>query len=178
MILIILLLIPAMVTARITGLGTSDYTNGPTQNRNCTNCHGGTANSGSGNFRLSGLPATYMANSTYALTLRISQTGQARWGFQLKTSAGLIGVTDTTHTYLSNTTFLNHNSAGTYAGTTVGQWGFNWTAPSTTINPVTFYASGLAANNDGSQGTGDFTYTLASTIVGSTPVNLSGFYSE
>ena len=167
-----------VVCAEPAGMGSSDYTSGPTQYRNCTNCHSGTVNSGPGSFQLIGLPSTYKASSSYNLTLDITQSGQSRWGFQLKSTAGQIVVTDATHTYLSSNIYLNHNSAGTYSGQTIGQWNFRWTAPSVASNTVKFYASGLAANGTGGTG-GDYTYTLASTLEPFIPLPTSApFYSE
>lgn len=172
----ILLFIPSMVFAYPGGMGSSDYSSGPTQYRNCTQCHSGTVNSGSGKFQLYGLPVSYVANSTYSLKLHIIQSGQARWGFQLKATAGTLVVTDSTNTSISSG-LLNQKSAGTYSGQTVGQWNFSWIAPATTTSTATFYSSGLAANNNGGT-SGDFTYTLASTLIPyvTPPAPVAGFY--
>jgi hypothetical protein len=162
--LIILLFLPAIVNAYPGGMGSSDYSSGPTSNRNCTSCHSGTANTGPGSFVLTGVPLTYQTTAVYYLTLNITQSGQSRWGFQLKSSAGQIAVIDATHTSLASNIYLNHTSTGTYAGQTAGQWSFKWTAPTLALSTVKFYASGLAANGTGGTG-GDYTYTLASTVV-------------
>jgi hypothetical protein len=163
LLLFILCAIPIVVYAVPGGLGSTDYTNAPPNYRNCTYCHSSyPVNSGSGKLQLYGLPASYVANSTYSLTLHIIQSGQTRWGFQLKATAGTLVVTDSTNTSISSG-FLNHKSAGTYAGQTVGQWNFNWTAPSVASATVKFYASGLAANNNGNE-IGDYVYTIVSTL--------------
>src|SRR6185369_13678069 len=46
-------------------------------------------------------------------------------------------------------------------------WTFDWTAPSTDVGPVTFYAAGNQANNDGNT-SGDFIYK---TFVTSAPAS-------
>jgi PKD repeat protein len=173
---ILILSLPSMVFAHTYGMRASDYTGAPSAN-NCTNCHSGTVNSGSGKVQLFGLPASYTANSTYNLKLHVIQSGITRWGFQLKASSGQIVVTDPTNTYLGSNTYLNQTTAGTFSGQTVGQWNFNWTAPATASANVIFYASGLAANGTGGTG-GDYTYTLASTLnpYVAPPAPTAGFY--
>jgi uncharacterized repeat protein (TIGR01451 family) len=65
--------------------------------------------------------------------------------------------------------YVEHTSAGTFVGQQNGaSWTFNWTAPSTDIGPVTFYAAGNQANNDGNT-SGDYIYkTFVATAPAST----------
>jgi hypothetical protein len=73
--------------------------------------------------------------------------------------------------------YIEHTDAGTFPGTQGGaSWTFNWVAPSSDVGPVTFYAAGNQANNDGLN-TGDEIYTAsvmtASAAPHGTPVILS-----
>ena len=68
------------------------------------------------------------------------------------------------------------NDAAEHRGTSsTGVWNFQWTAPSTNMGNVTFFASGLATG--GSSGNdGDFVYTLSTNLpafVNSTPTDLN-----
>jgi hypothetical protein len=54
--------------------------------------------------------------------------------------------------------YIEHSASGTFAGQQFGAtWVFNWTAPPTNVGPVTFYAAGNHANNDGNT-SGDLIY--------------------
>src|SRR4029079_17212748 len=54
--------------------------------------------------------------------------------------------------------YIEHTAAGTFVGQqNSASWTFNWTAPPTDIGPVTFYAAGNQANNDGNT-SGDYIY--------------------
>ncbi|HWN81058.1 MAG TPA: choice-of-anchor V domain-containing protein, partial [Candidatus Udaeobacter sp.] len=142
----------------------------------CTACHG--ASVGDGSLALEGLPAGgYQAGTTYTLTVRLADPGQARWGFELTAlnsalhQAGAIVVTDDVHTQLSDNQdpdpdYLKHTSDGTYPGTPGPTgWTFDWQSPATG-EAVTFYVAGNAANNNGGP-SGDYIY-LRQVPIGST----------
>jgi Secretion system C-terminal sorting domain/Reeler domain len=138
---------------------------------NCTGCHGGTPNTGSGSllFDLGGGTNDYTPGQTYTATVKLSQTEVNKFGFQviaLKDSndsfIGSYTLTDPT-----NTRIINGSVGKKYVGTTrcgsdaasLGsiQWSFDWTAPSTNQGTITFYLSSLATNHNNST-TGDDTY--------------------
>ena len=154
-----------------------------------TGCHtqSGTAN---GSVSILGIPASYVAGSTYSLTVRVTDPGQSRWGFQMTarrqsggTQAGTLNNGTFTQTSTAGgITYITHTLAGTRAGTFNGpvDFNFSWTAPNPGVGTVQFNAAGLAANNnsDGLGGgrTGDFTYTTQATssqlLPPSAPTNL------
>jgi uncharacterized protein (TIGR03437 family) len=140
---------------------------------NCTACHFGNAlNSGGGTFAITGVPTNYTSGQEVTVTVTLTQTGRALYGFQLTAiddtgrQAGTIAATDATRTQLVTDTisgatrqYLEHTSSGTSpSGTNQGSWAFRWTAPTTNVGRITFYAAGNAANGNFQQ-TGDFIYT-------------------
>ena len=156
------------------------YSGGPPNNTcgappmfaNCTQCHSGNpVNSGDGEFLLSfGGIIEYVPGETYAGALILSDPDQSRWGFELAVlsnsneQAGTLVVNDVDHTQLSdqpstNPDYLKHTSDGTYAGSQVASWGFEWIAPPSGAGTVTFYAAGNGANNNGNT-SGDYIYTV------------------
>lgn len=159
--------------------GETMFSSGPQDGRSgapgeglCTDCHSGTANSGSGSVSITGVPAGYSLNTTYSLTVTLSDPTQQRWGFELTAidaagdGAGAFTVTDAVNTQLSDNAapardYMKQTSTGTYAGTGgSASWQFDWTAPATDVGTVTFYVAGNAANNNGST-SGDLVYTAS-----------------
>lgn len=151
------------------------YAGNPPAYNSCVNCHPGTVNSGDGSMTILNLPTSYQPGQTYGLTLRLQDPGQSRWGFQLtvvKNSAisergGTIVQTDFTNTRLSSLPnnglqFLNQTTQGNFRNTMNGpvNWSFQWTAPAAGTGTVTFYAAGLAANNN-NNANGDYTYLVS-----------------
>ena len=159
------LMLVAGAAVALSGGPPDGRTNAPGEG-NCTACHTGTLNSGSGMLELSGLPDPYMPGETYDLTLTLSDPDAMRWGFELTiledggTSTGTIIATDAgTQTSTSgDRTYLKHRSSGTYPGTPdSGSWVLQWTAPDAGAGDITLYVAGNAANNDG-ENTGDRIY--------------------
>ncbi|MCH8902565.1 MAG: T9SS type A sorting domain-containing protein [Bacteroidetes bacterium] len=131
----------------------------------CVSCHGSFAlNSGTGNisFLLSGSVNCYMIDSTYTVTVEVTDPTRVEFGFEItaldsnNNMAGSFIVTNA-----ANTTFLtgigrqyiSHKSSGSN-----NVWLFDWTAPSSNIGPISFYIAGNAANGNGST-SGDYIYT-------------------
>lgn len=136
----------------------------------CAACHTGAAvNTGSGTFRIEGLPAQYTPGATIPLTVTMAQTGQRRWGFELAArvratgeqagsfavSSGELAVRVTTNVW-----YVAQTSSGRRDGVVNGpvSWTLNWTAPANAVGEILFTAAGLAADGDGTE-RGDFTYT-------------------
>jgi hypothetical protein len=158
------------------------YANNPPNRRTgapgenlCSGCHNSyTENSGSGILSTSGLPASYDPLATYPVTVTLSESGQSSWGFEVvvkdsnSLQAGTLTITDATNTISgvsSGITYIKQTSAGTYAGTVNGpvSWGFNWTAPAAGTGKVYFYASGVAADDNGSS-SGDYCYHISQEV--------------
>ena len=136
------------------------YAGLPPSYTTCVACHSSYAlNSGPGQLQLTA-PGTYTPGQTYNLDVQISDPAMIRWGFELSVvnnaveQAGTLVVTQHTYTTLSDNSgtqpdFLSQTDAGTFNGTPSGTtWQYQWTAPSTDTGPVTFYAAGVAANDN------------------------------
>jgi len=149
----------------------------------CAECHVPT-DAGSGHISITA-PTTYVPGQTYPITVTHTNGDQTRvrWGFELTVldtsddKAGDLQSLDGFTQVLNNAgpggarQYIEHTSAGTFVGQHNGaSWTFNWTAPSTDIGPVTFYAAGNQANNDGNT-SGDYIYKtfVAAAPASSTP---------
>jgi len=138
---------------------------------NCTNCHSGVNNAGSGVLQLS-MPTAYDPGDTLDLSVALSNTGMERWGFEVTAldvagdqPAGQFIVSDPTNTQDqteggTGRQYVFQTSAGTYDGTADASsgWTMRWVAPSIGTGPVRFYLAGLAANSASGNG-GDSSYT-------------------
>ncbi len=160
----IFLIIPAAAMAYSSG--PPDGKTGAPGESNCTDCHSTfPVNSGNGTLTISG-PAQYSPNTTYAITVQLSDQGQSRWGFEFTPlTFGTVTITDPTNTQQSSSNgkfYVKHRSAGTFAGTQDGpvSWSFNWTAPANPPDSIIFYAAGNASNNNGNN-SGDYIYTAS-----------------
>ncbi len=140
---------------------------------NCTGCHASfPVNSGSGTLTIIA-PSNYIPGNTYPITIRLQQSAQSRWGFQITAltaanqPAGTLLVTNATNTQkvVSTRQYIHQTSAGTFNGTANGpvEWQLSWQAPATSVGTITFYAAGNAANGDGSTG-GDYIYTKSASV--------------
>ncbi len=137
----------------------------------CNNCH--VQETGSGFFTVLA-PSTYAPGTTYQITVRhtTNDNTRRRWGFQLTAltsvniRAGDLATTGANVRILTGgpggaRQYAEHTEVGTFAGFgSPVSWTFNWTAPATNLGPVTFYAAGLQANNNGNE-TGDQIYTAS-----------------
>lgn len=149
---------------------------------NCTNCHGGTVNSGGGNVSVTGLPATlFTPGQAYDFSLTISHgaADRKRWGFSI---AAINSVGQNVGTFSStNPSAAPNGSELSHLGavTTGSQSSFTynnlkWTAPLSpgpNDNTVRFFYVGNAAN--GSSSSGDFIYTGNTQII--LPITLESF---
>ena len=133
-------------------------------------------NEGIGSVRVNGLPAFYEPGQTYNFTVTTAQTGRVRFGFQLTAISGtgnragtLVNLDGSTkvlpQTGVGGRQYIEHTDQGTFA-TGVGSrtWQLRWTAPSTDIGTVRFYAAGNATDNSGLQDDNDFIYTTSAPL--------------
>lgn len=157
-------------------------------------CHSGGIpdNSGPGtpNILFSG-GSVYVPGQTYTITPTITHPTVNRFGFQIVSLqdnnnlfTGTINLLDTAKTRQQQPTwgpgqdriFVMHRLAGTYPTTpNVGQWSYEWTAPSTSVGNISFYACFNAANNNNTNDPGDQTYwkkiTISPSAVGITSLS-------
>lgn len=139
----------------------------------CATCHDN-LNVGEGALTLTA-PGQYMPGDTVTIGVGLSQSGQSRWGFEatvldsLAQAVGAILVLDTPRTQLSTAAsgrqYVKHTATGTDPGVADNApgWLFAWIAPAAPVGPITIYAAGNAADNDGSLN-GDFIYTAARAV--------------
>jgi hypothetical protein len=156
--------------------GAPDGTSSAPGEVDCTDCHN--QNTLTGQFQLI-LPASYVPGQTYQISVQhtTTDTTRKRWGFQLtslrsgNTAAGTFADTTlNTQTSSSNgRNYVNQTSTGSFRNQTGGAtWTFNWTAPATDVGAITFYSSGLQANNANGN-SGDQTYTTSQSISAAAP---------
>jgi|GEM_PF-1409988 len=150
----------------------------------CTECHSGNPlNAPGGALTISNVPANYTPGQTVTLTVTLTRSGQPptrRWGFQITalTDGGepagtfaSINSATFTQTGFNDRQYVQHTFPGTQQGAASGTWSFNWTAPSTPVGRVTFYAAGNAANGNGAADNRDFIYTTSAST--NPPINLT-----
>lgn len=136
------------------------------QGNYCTGCHGGNAlNSSGGSIIATGLPTEYETGGVYnfSLTITHSAANRTKWGFAIEAvdATGMIALGSFSTTNASAAVYgseLGHSNApvtGASASYTFNN--LTWTAPASGTDPVSFYFTGNAANNNSST-SGDFIY--------------------
>jgi Reeler domain len=140
-------------------------------------CHGGRPNTGPGEFLIEA-PSVYEPGMTYRISVshNTSDSTRQRWGFQLTALTSINGpaghfanVNDQTQIFVGgpggNRQYIEHSVSGTSPGQRDGlTYLVDWTAPSTDVGPVVFYAAGNQANNDATND-GDQIYTATATAM-------------
>jgi hypothetical protein len=157
----------------------------------CIACHtGGADNEGPGVIFVTGIPKNYRPGQQFQITVTTEQEDAVTFGFQMTAidsegkQAGefIVPTEESAETQIRPGTvggkprsYVSHNINGTIP-TEFGtkSWSFTWTAPSTRIGKVGFYAAGNAANSDGSS-SGDYIYTTEkATLSGTATANFDG----
>lgn len=141
--------------------------------KNCTACHSGSLNPTPANLVNLTLTTSftgggYLPDSTYTLTVKYTEGGKSRFGFQItaltKSGDNAVGTftagstsSKTTGTILGKSReYLRHNGgAGSSSGK--GEWTFTWKAPKTVQDTIVFYVIVNASNGDGTSN-GDAIY--------------------
>ena len=172
-------------------VGPSPSHTGATGEANCTACHGDfPVNSGTGSVTITGVPAKYTPNQQYQLTVRVAQVGATIYGFQMTSidSQGRRAGTFVLPSQMPARLQLDEGFVGNnfrqYIEHTVdgvipqqfdfNTWTFTWTAPSSRVGPINFYAAGNAANSDGGF-SGDYIYTTSrATLSGAANADFDG----
>jgi hypothetical protein len=117
------------------------HTGSPGDGKNCTFCHGGTAQSISEVFS-SNIPASgYTPGETYVIT--VATNGSGRKGFQVSPqniSGTLLGTLTAGigNQLTGGGKYITHSSGVTSPS---AQWSFSWTAPPTGTGNVVFYGA-------------------------------------
>ncbi|MBF0274011.1 MAG: hypothetical protein HQK84_02140, partial [Nitrospinae bacterium] len=167
--------------------GSSGY-NGDTYGSSAcafSGCHtGSTLNGGGGALSISVLDSSnnavtsYTAGATYTVTVAITHSGASRYGFQARTvdtttgaSSGTLAVSNSTTTQLdTNTSYIEFKNDAT--GSATSSWSFNWVAPSTASNSITFHAAGVAGNGNATS-TDDSAYSSSKTLTAGSTTTLT-----
>lgn len=117
--------------------------------------------------------SSYVPGQTYTITLRAQKTGIVKFGFEItslttssNSNTGTWVITDANRTQLLNNgiapntsrKYVTHKTNGTPAFSAgLGQWSFNWTAPSSNVGNIKFYYTSSCTDNNGAN-TGEQLY--------------------
>ncbi|PKP50221.1 MAG: hypothetical protein CVT92_14640 [Bacteroidetes bacterium HGW-Bacteroidetes-1] len=122
--------------------------------------------------------AGYTPGQTYQITVGCTHTGVVRFGFELTAEnnagqkVGTFTITEPTRTKLVNLSkAVTHIFGGTTPTGNSNSWSANWTAPSTPIGEIGFYAALNAANGNGNN-TGDVIYRTSLFVNAAAPAAL------
>ncbi len=140
-----------------TGGSPGAKTSSPADVNNCTQCHSGTINSGTGTRTItSDIPAGgYVTGETYTIIATITEAGINKFGFEVtaeknadNSKVGTMVITNSTETKVIGGSAVTHKSTGT-SGAGSKSWSFNWIAPAVGTGDVTFYGAFNATNGNG-----------------------------
>ena len=171
---IILLACSQIASIALHSNGIAGYTNSPGET-NCTNCHTPyPVNSPGGSVSIN-IPSNsnnnYVAGQTYTVNVKIVRAGLHIYGFGFESldsngaNAGTLSLINSgTTTLLSALVNSNNRLNITHYGGVLSNdtctFSFKWTAPQNNVGKIFFYASGMAADGDGSA-YGDYIYTAS-----------------
>lgn len=171
--------------------GGGGYTGAPNDNV-CTTCHtpGGSLD---GNITISGLPSSVDPNTTYPLTVTITNTvGSAvKAGFQMVSlkanlaNGGIFTVpasesnalVKTINTAPNQKYYVGHQPAKNFTGNQV-IYNVEWTSPASADGNITVYAASMIANGANGNSGDKFVATNVSTILGGSGDPLSATFSN
>lgn len=140
-------------------------TGSPGDGSNCTQCHTGTAVTGS-QWIESDIPETgYVPGSVYTIQVKGSHAGAQRYGFEITSEdatnakKGSFQVSDATRNQLVDLqgSAITHTDNGISPVNDSASWSFNWTAPEAGTGAISFYAAVNSANGNGNT-SGDVIY--------------------
>jgi len=164
--------------------GIAGFAGGPGE-KNCTKCHGGNPNTGTGSITITApdlIDWKYSPGKTYNINVTVTQTGVGLFGFAFEAlteagaDAGKLEVINPTETHIDSSSISGTLRKGiTHAlnggkSTDAHTFTFKWIAPATDVGPVTFYSAGNAANGNNLT-SGDFIYTKVQ-VISSAAVNV------
>ena len=143
-------------------------TDSPLDGQNCTGCHAGTINSGTGTAAItSDIPINgYVIGNTYTITLTGVKANCTKFGFELtaengNSKSGDFMITDNTTKLVNSNNAVTHKTSGT-SGNTTKSWNMNWTPTANSNGNTTFYSSLIFSNaNTNNNGENVFTAALS-----------------
>ncbi len=117
---------------------------------NCIACHDNTANFNASVSISTNIPSGgYELGKTYAITVSVNSTSLDH-GFQITaentvaSKVGVFSITDAVNTQADAAGHFVTHTFASHEGVT--SWSFNWTAPSTDVGVITFYAASVAGS--------------------------------
>lgn len=132
--------------------------------KTCTQCHGGTANSGSGNLTIS-TDATYMTGMTHTISVSINEEMSSKFGFQAiavdenDMAVGTFTAGTGQEVYSEDgADYIQHSTPSS-----TGQFTFDWKAPDSDVGDITIYVAGNASDGD-NKTDGDLIYASTFTM--------------
>ena len=143
----------------------------------CTECHGGTVQTGFGFNTITvsdvnGPVGNYVPGAVYNVEVSTQSTA-VKNGFEIvalkmsdATQAGTVAIIPGSGTKLASVSSVKKYVTHTLAGTAQTSWNFTWTAPATDVGAVRFYLATNQTNDNGSS-TGDI-IRLSNLNLGST----------
>jgi hypothetical protein len=153
-------------------------TNSPMDGQNCTGCHSGVLNAGSGWTSITtDIPTEgYTPGATYTITLEGTKQNISKFGFELtaESSSSKVGtffITDPTTQLVNNNNSVTHKASGT-SGTNTKTWDMDWSAPSTGSGDITFYGALNFCNNN-LNNSGDVTFTSSTMVSEFSPLSIA-----
>ena len=127
-------------------------TNSPNDASNCTACHYGILNSGTGTAAItSNIPVSgYVIGNTYTITLTGTKASCIKFGFELtaengNSKSGNFLITDNTTKLVNSNNAVSHKSSGT-SGNSTKSWSMDWKPTPNSNGNTTFYATLMFAN--------------------------------
>lgn len=185
---IALLLMGSAQRALAISTGAPEGSSGAPREGTCTQCHGGTANSGPGRLRIDAGSGLYAPGEKVHVRVVIEDPSAKRWGFQLTArlesnpdaSAGKLETAGTDTQVISSglLQWITHTARGTRLGSTSSvTFEFDWTAPDSAAGPVVFYAAANAANGNGNSD-GDRIYASTLRVAAAAAVQRPAFTSS
>jgi hypothetical protein len=164
------LLLTSDIFSNMTG-SPGGKTDSPSDGANCTQCHTGTVNSGTGTLTvMTNIPTQggYTAGQQYTITIQLMESNCNRFGFEITCEENNFGsqktgsfvLTDATNTqFANNSTSITHTFSG-ISGTNMKIWTMDWIAPSNISSGVVFYVSAISSNSNQNTN-GDLVYTTS-----------------
>ncbi len=143
-------------------------------------------------FAYSAADSSYIPNQTYTIILKAKKAGIAKFGFGMvalqnsnTSNMGTWVVTDVARTHtitgtgsLSSRKYITHSTNGTPAFSAgLGQWSFQWTAPSSNVGNITFYYATNCTNNN-NKSLGDQLFLSSFQIHPSKGTSITEFINE
>lgn len=124
---------------------------------------------------------SYVPGQTYQMSVAVMEEGRSTFGFSMSalredgTNGGTLTAGTGSHILNATVTgdarsYVTQNTEGQAPNMFV--WNFTWTAPSGNAGPITFYATGNAADGNG-QRTNDHIYSISFTVDAAVGINES-----